>query len=196
MNCYVVEYMSMDAASLLATEIDYSLYEDDDAYIAAYTELIDKLRTCAKAHAQGTDGCPQDLQIAVACWQKAAELEDPESLCALADYYLSVGDDDRAINWLHEVVNVYDLEQPLCTLISLLNKRNSEDDRAELDSLYRSLVSGFPSSEHHYDYARYLLSVDSSLHSLTRRKAVRFLELAAATGHADAAAQLDRLGRR
>ncbi len=186
----------MDATTLLATEIDYSLYDDDDAYIAAYNELIDKLRACAKAHAQGTDGCPQDLQTAVACWQKAAELEDPESLCALADYYLSIGDNDRAINWLHEVVNVYDLEQPLCTLISLLLKRNSEEDRAELDSLYRTLVSGFPSAEHHYDYAIYLLSVDSSLHSLIRRKAVRFLELAAATGHADAVAQLERLGRR
>lgn len=186
----------MDATSLLATEIDYSLYEDDDAYIAAYSELIDKLRACAKAHAQGTDGCPQDLQTAIACWQKAAELEDPESLCALADYYLSAGDDDQAISWLHKVVNVYDLEQPLCTLITLLKKRGTEEDHAELDSLYRALVSGFPCAEHHYDYASYLLSVDSSLHSLTRRKAVRFLELAAATGHADAVALLERLGKR
>ena len=186
----------MDASTLLATEIDYTLYDDDDAYIAAYNELIEQLRTCAKAHAQGTDGCPQDLQTAVACWQKAAELEDPESLCALADYYLSIGDTDRAINWLHEVVNVYDLEQPLCTLISLLLKRNSEEDIAELDSLYRTLVSGFPSSEHHYDYARYLLSVDSAIHSLTRRKAIRFLELAAATEHAEAKELLERLGKR
>ncbi len=186
----------MDATSLLATEIDYDKYDDDDDYIAAYNNLIEQLRACAKAHAQGTDGCPQCLETAIACWQKAAELEDPESLCALADYYLSVGDDDGAINWLHKVVNVYDLEQPLCTLISLLNKRNSEEDRSELDSLYRTLVSGFPSAEHHYDYARYLLSVDSAPHSLTRRKAVRFLELATATGHADAAELLDRLGRR
>ena len=186
----------MDATSLLATEIDYDKYDDDDDYIAAYNNLIEQLRACAKAHAQGTDGCPQCLETAIACWQKAAELEDPESLCALADYYLSVGDDDGAINWLHKVVNVYDLEQPLCTLIGLLHKRNSEEDIAELDSLYRTLVSGFPSSEHHYDYARYLLSVDSAPHSLTRRKAVRFLELATATGHADAAELLDRLGRR
>lgn len=186
----------MDATALLATEIDYDKYDDDDAYIAAYNELIEQLRACAKAHAQGIDGGEPDIQTAVACWQKAAELEDPESLCSLADYYLSIGDNDRAINWLHEVVKVYDLEQPLCTLITLLLKRNTEDDRAELDSLYRTLVSGFPNAEHHYDYATYLLSVDSSLHSLTRRKAIRFLELAAATGHADAAAQLERLGKR
>ena len=186
----------MDASSLLAAEIDYDKFDDDDAYIAAYNELIEKLRACAKAHAQGTDGCPLCLETAIACWHKAAELEDPESLCALADHYLTVGDDDAAINWLHKVVNVYDLEQPLCTLISLLNKRNAPEDREELDSLYRTLVSGFPSAEHHYAYACYLLTVDSSLHSLTRRKAVRFLELAAATGHADAAAQLERLGRR
>lgn len=186
----------MDASSLLAAEINYEMYDDDDAYIAAYNELIEQLRACAKAHVQGINGAEPDIQTAVACWQKAAELEDPESLCSLADYYLSVGDTDSAIDWLHKVVNVYDLEQPLCTLISLLLKRNSEEDRTELDSLYRALVSGFPGAEHHYDYARYLLSVDSAPHSLTRRKAIRFLELAAATEHVDAIELLNRLGKR
>ena len=100
---------------LLATEIDYEKYDDDDAHIVAYNELIELLRACAKAHAQSTDGCEQNIETAVACWLKAAELEEPESLCSFADCYLSSGDDDGAINWLHKVVNVYDLEHPLCT---------------------------------------------------------------------------------
>lgn len=45
-------------------------------------------------------------------------------------------------------------------------------------------------------YACFLFSSDSASHSLTRRKAVRFLELAVATEHADAKELLDRLGRR
>ena len=58
----------MDATSLLATEIDYEKYDDDDAHIVAYNELIELLRACAKAHAQSTDGCDQNIETAVACW--------------------------------------------------------------------------------------------------------------------------------